>query len=160
MGWAVTFKAPLCTIEHDNGTKHVIGKLTSNLYRAPLVLESIVTLGIDRALCTPTKESVLFAASTSLDSVQALAAVSLDRNLLIHRRFAHINDDYLYKAVKHKMVTGLTLPSQSKFKHAFCDSCALAKSTRVSSTKTPGSAHNAHRKSSHTPIMSPDSAFD
>jgi len=64
------------------------------------------------------------------------------------------------KAVKHKMVTDLTLPSQSKFKHAFSNSCALAKSTRVSSTETPGSAHHAHRKSFHTPIMSPDLALD
>jgi hypothetical protein len=86
----------------------------------------------------------------------SLTSISSDRinyNKLIHNRFAHINDAYINIAINKKLITGVAYNFKTKvingvqtfapgrFKSPFCESCIMAKSTRISSTKTPGSSH-------------------
>jgi hypothetical protein len=63
---------------------------------------------------------------------------------LIHNRTAHINQMYVVNAVRNKLVTGLNYDT-NKFKPQFCEGCSMSKSTRVSSSSTPGSNHNKKR---------------
>ena len=75
-------------------------------------------------------------------SYVAAPAKLVNPNQLVHQRFVHISDAYIYRAVELGIVTGVLLqPRPSRFTYPFCDACALAKSTRVSSSRTPGSSH-------------------
>jgi hypothetical protein len=64
-----------------------------------------------------------------------------DYNSLIHQRFAHINDKYIDSAINKQLVKGINLTTNKSFRSPFCESCILAKATRISSTRTPGSKH-------------------
>lgn len=63
---------------------------------------------------------------------------------LWHNRLCHINDEYINLAVRQNLVTGV--PIDDATHRDFCESCAMAKATRVSSSYTPGSRHKRRRK--------------
>jgi len=154
MGWEVRFKAPFCTIVHEeNGQKYRIGHLENGLYRAPLTIDALVQTGMENAVIFD-EETNLFAISEPAQRAMAIRSLSLtEKNMITHRRFAHICDDYLYAALDNKLVSGLVLPKRAQFRHTFCEACALAKSKRVSASHTPGSTHNSIRKPTSTSTM-------
>jgi len=69
--------------------------------------------------------------------------------LLLHRRLGHCNDSTLLRLLtprppNDRIVDGLpALIVRRVSRLPFCDSCALAKSSRVSCSMTPGSSHNS-----------------
>jgi len=154
MGWEVRFKAPFCTIVHEeNSQKYRSGHLENGLYRAPLTIDALVQTGMENAVIFD-EETNLFAISEPAQRAMAIRSLSLtEKNMITHRRFAHICDDYLYAALDNKLVSGLVLPKRAQFRHTFCEACALAKSKRVSASHTPGSTHNSIRKPTSTSTM-------
>ena len=152
LGWAVIFDAPWCTIR-KSGVEHKLGQLMGGLYRCPLTVQAIVQTRMENPLIFPDSVNV-FAHAEPFSAQTVLATKPLNQNMVIHRRLAHINDEYIYCASKHNLVTSLHLPQRARFLHSFCEACALAKSKRVSSAATPGSTHNKpHLLPISTPIM-------
>jgi hypothetical protein len=99
--------------------------------------------------------------------VHAMPARVVPYGQLIHQRFVHMSDRYLYAALRYGLITGLKLPVRpSQFTYPFCAHCALAKSCRVSSHRTPGSTrfiakqHAKRQKKADKTIKSADSPSD
>ena len=85
--------------------------------------------------------------SRNSDHAFAGSATYINPYRLLHQRFAHCNDQYIDFALKANLVSGVSFRPR-RFSSPHCESCKLAKSTRVSSTRTPGSAH-------HVPTIPP-----
>ena len=130
LGYAVTFKRPTCYLTNEDGNTCVIGTYIDGLFVCPLnIMHEEATLSV-------------------------LAVKPINHAQLIHQRFGHITDTYLYTAASRGLVTGLLLPSRpSRFVYPFCDPCALAKAIRISSRFTPGSRHRITTKT-HTAAIS------
>jgi hypothetical protein len=80
-------------------------------------------------------------------------------NLIAHYRLMHISESYIATAQRLQLVHGLQCSTSEYHFIPFCDACALAKSTRVSASYTPGSSHNIvrARQTSKLPSSSPPS---
>jgi hypothetical protein len=122
-GFAVQFNLDQSVTISDNyGTTKLIGYFDNGLFRT-----STSTI-----LCT---------------NHTSLYTTALETNTLWHNRLAHVNDMYINIAITKSLITGINLTRY--FKSLPCDACILSKSTRIPSTKTPGSAHRVFKKTVH-----------
>jgi len=124
LGLSITFDANGKVYAADNnvyGTKTYIGKESKGVFYSGSNLYSIVSK-----------------ANGNL-ALSSIATRSQSPYILLHNRFAHINDYYIDITLKLHLVRGLKKLKRKMFKSPPCESCILAKATRISSTKTPGS---------------------
>jgi hypothetical protein len=148
-GLVVCFDVPYCFVMDRSGQNRInIGQFEQGMFVAPLPRKSLPRI-----------------AAASM--VHAMPARVVPYGQLIHQRFVHMSDRYLYAALRYGLVTGLKLPVRpSQFTYPFCAHCALAKSCRVSSHRTPGSTrfiakqHAKRQKKADKTIKSADSPSD
>ena len=125
----VTFKTDSTVIVQDlNGNQQILGTQKQGLFHTT---PSFFQTSNQFSLPSPTGSFALYSRNHSQNFL----------NNLWHQRFNHINDAYINTAIQKHLICGVDIKNISN--RAFCDSCAISKSHRVSSKNTPGSRHQA-----------------
>jgi hypothetical protein len=153
LGFSVTFQSNGEVImSHSNSHgQYTLGSYQNGLFHT--------VPNIFKMYPNPSNSSFSLSAINTFDTNYALNSRNgsdINCEELIHGRFAHVNDQYIHISIKNNLVSGISCKCKFPFYSPFCSSCALAKATRVSSSSTPGSAHNTAR---NRPLPSSPRAF-
>jgi hypothetical protein len=122
-GLFIIFGRDTATI-HDNNMTIVVGIEENGLYAAT---EQIFT-------------RQWFTTATTAYGIEANISAK-DQRQLWHQRFGHINYNYLINAKRRNLLDGFDYPTNKSNDVHICEYCIQAKSTRQSTTTTPGSLH-------------------
>ena len=154
LGFSVTFQSNGEVImSHSNSHgQYTLGSYQNGLFHT--------VPNIFKMYPNPSNSSFSLSAINTFDTNYALNSrkgSDINCEELIHGRFAHVNDQYIHISIKNNLVSGIPCKCKFPFHSPFCSSCALAKATRVSSSSTPGSAHNTARNKPLPSSPSPSS---